>query len=79
VYRDGYKVLPGLVAYEEIKLDDVPLGTDLRQLLVLAFDKALMWTLNADQVGPASICDFELICEHVKARVVLWGKRPAEQ
>ena len=26
-------------------------GTDLRQLLVLAFDKALLWTLNADQVG----------------------------
>jgi hypothetical protein len=50
VYRDGMKVIPGLVAFEEVKLDDVPLGTDLRQLLVLAFDKALMWTLNADQV-----------------------------
>jgi hypothetical protein len=24
VYRDGLKVVPGLVAYEEIKLDDVP-------------------------------------------------------
>uniref|UniRef100_A0A383WDE8 C2 domain-containing protein n=1 Tax=Tetradesmus obliquus TaxID=3088 RepID=A0A383WDE8_TETOB len=50
VYRDGFKVLPGLTVFEEIKLDDVPLSTDLRQLMVLAFDKALLWTLNADQV-----------------------------
>jgi hypothetical protein len=54
VYRDGMKVMPGLIAFEEIKLDDVPLGTDLRQLLVLAFDKMLLWTLNADQVRSAS-------------------------
>jgi hypothetical protein len=55
------KVLPGLTAYEEIKLDDVPLGTDLRQLLVLAFDKALLWTLNADQVGCAMLQHMQIM------------------
>jgi hypothetical protein len=59
------KVVPGLVAFEEIKLDDVPLGTDLRQLLVLAFDKALMWTLNADQVGPVLVRTLQVLSSAV--------------
>lgn len=42
--------MPGLTGYEEVKLDDVPLCTDLRQLLVLAFDKALLWSSSAERV-----------------------------
>lgn len=39
VYSSGKVVMTGLTVYEEVKLDDVPLSTDLRQLLVLCFDK----------------------------------------
>ena len=53
MYRDGKAIMPGLTAYEEVKLDDVPLGTDLRQLLVLCFDKQLLWTGNSDRVVSA--------------------------
>eukprot|EP00879_Flechtneria_rotunda_P002735 GHRR01002942.1.p1 GENE.GHRR01002942.1~~GHRR01002942.1.p1 ORF type:complete len:411 (+),score=107.49 GHRR01002942.1:318-1550(+) len=53
VYSGGKAIMPGLTAYEEIKLDDVPLSTDLRQLLVLCFDKHLLWSGDSDRVVSA--------------------------
>ena len=53
VYRNGHQVIPGLTAYEEIKLDDVPLDTDFRQLLVLCFDQQLIFSTNSDVIVTA--------------------------
>eukprot|EP00878_Enallax_costatus_P009989 GHUV01010427.1.p1 GENE.GHUV01010427.1~~GHUV01010427.1.p1 ORF type:complete len:410 (+),score=104.60 GHUV01010427.1:469-1698(+) len=66
VYSQGKPIMPGLTAYEEVKLDDVPLSTDFSQLLVLCFDKQLLWTGNAGNVvsahGWKGALNFESAC-----------------
>lgn len=37
----------------QVKMDDIPLGTDWRQLCVVLFNKQLLWTGNSDAVVSA--------------------------
>lgn len=34
----------------QVKMDDLPISTDWRQLCVVVFDKVLLWSGNSDMV-----------------------------
>lgn len=53
LYRDGRAVCPGLVAYEELKLDDVPMNIDFNQLALIIFDSKPLSSTNANAVVTA--------------------------
>ncbi|EFJ46519.1 hypothetical protein VOLCADRAFT_93072 [Volvox carteri f. nagariensis] len=53
LYRDGRAICPGLIAYEELKLDDVPINIDFNQLGVVVFDAQPLSSTNANAVVSA--------------------------
>ncbi|KXZ46896.1 hypothetical protein GPECTOR_39g390 [Gonium pectorale] len=53
LYKDGHMVTPGLVVFEELKVDDVPLNMDFNQLGLIVFDSQQLSRTNADQVVTA--------------------------
>ncbi|GFR53147.1 hypothetical protein Agub_g15867 [Astrephomene gubernaculifera] len=53
LHREGRQVAPGLVAYEELKLDDVPLGVDFNNLGLVLFDSQPLACTNANAVVTA--------------------------
>lgn len=52
-FSKGEKVADGLVVFEEVKMDDVPLSADLSTLLVLCFDRQFLSRVSADVVVQA--------------------------
>lgn len=45
--------MPGLVAYEELKLDDIPMTFDFNQLALVVFDSAPLGSTNCNAVVSA--------------------------
>jgi hypothetical protein len=62
MYPYGEAVVPGLTAFEEVKLDDVPLTTDFNMLQVHIFGKKLAFEVGGAVRGvlcwqPAACCE----------------------
>ncbi|GIL89716.1 hypothetical protein Vretimale_16624 [Volvox reticuliferus] len=53
MYREGREICHGLVAYEELKLDDVPINIDFNQLGLVIFDSHRLSSTNANAVVTA--------------------------
>ncbi|GLC41825.1 hypothetical protein PLESTM_001244100 [Pleodorina starrii] len=53
LYREGRPICTGVLAYEELKLDDVPLHVDFNQLGLIIFDSTPMSSTNANAVVSA--------------------------
>ena len=54
--RQGLQVTPGLLAFTEVKLDDVPIWTDFNTVSIIAFDAEYVSQTNAADVVRMACC-----------------------
>lgn len=50
-YPAGQLLIPGIVVYEEIKLDDISISTNFDQLLVFCFEKTVLGKVNLGNIA----------------------------
>eukprot|EP00798_Chlamydomonas_sp_ICE-L_P021182 gene21182-28082_t len=66
LFPQGETIAPGLTAFQEIKMDDVPADTDFNALTVIAHDASYLGGTNAAEVvrahGWAGALNFEKAC-----------------